>query len=408
MKPVKIISLAVLCALLLTAGIVFAVTREDDSAPFSADFSRRYRVYTPKETTKKAVTTRRPPVTSAPETTEDTTAAETTKELPGITNGAFVCRLTMPKTAWAAGEVPTFRLEFGLTDQSYGDGTLVLRMKCDDLHLSEDVRIENYLYDIHAFDGKKAPDTAELSLLSGSKDAGNAAAEPYAYGKLYLYFEFIPAKGNTVFGDNMWFEYEDDDYDDDYGDVGYTEEPSGVWVGGFWCSYAITPAGVRFARHDIAESDFFAETVIKQYRGGALDDDGFCAAYWFAALDGMTYLHATSPVTEGNTLLSYYSSTLRATARKAVSDSDVLSLVSKNGPYPDKHTDTGISQTRGRELAESVLEILRAQGVITDAEYEAELEKLGRRSKFVTSPPEFDRRFKKYRKLIEGNIYTNE
>ena len=91
-----------------------------------------------------------------------------------------------------------------------------------------------------------------------------------------------------------------------------------------------------------------------------------------------------------------------------MSDSEILSLVAENGPYPDEHTDKSISQTRGREMAEYTLGVLRDQGIITYAEYEAELEALHGRSKFVTSPPEFDRRFKKYRKLIEENIFTHE
>lgn len=409
MKPIKIISLAVLCALLLTASLVFAVTREDDSRPYSAEFSRRTRVYTPKETTKKAVTTRHPVTTSSPETTEDTTAAATTAVLPGMKNGAFVCRLTMPKTEWAAGEQPSFRLDFGLTDDSYGEGKLRLCVKCDDLALGKTLEFENYLYDMHAMDGKKAPDSAELTLVRCLTD-GSGVKEmtdlpQYAYGKLYLYFEFIPARGNNTFGDNSW--YEDEDDDEDYGEI-YPDTDNSVWVGGFWCSYAITPCGVRFARREIASYDFFSETLIKQYRRGDMDAGTFCSAYWFAALDGMTYLRATSPISDGKTVLSYYSPTLRAEASRAVSDSEILSLVAENGPYPDEHTDKSISQTRGREMAEYTLGVLRDQGVITYAEYEAELEALHGRSKFVTSPPEFDRRFKKYRKLIEENVFTHE
>ena len=52
--------------------------------------------------------------------------------------------------------------------------------------------------------------------------------------------------------------------------------------------------------------------------------------------------------------------------------------------------------------------MLRDQGVITADEYAAEVERLLDTPSFVNTMPEFDRRFAKYRKLIEGNIFTNE
>ena len=67
-----------------------------------------------------------------------------------------------------------------------------------------------------------------------------------------------------------------------------------------------------------------------------------------------------------------------------------------------------ILKSRGRELAEAILGVLRDQGVITADEYAAETERLLDAPSFVNTMPEFDRRFSKYRKLIEGNIFTNE
>lgn len=404
-RSVKIISAVLLVAVLATAAAVFAVTRENDERTFTAEFSRRNKVYTPRETTAKAVTTRRPAATSAPETTEAVTTAETTKALPGLKNGAFRAVLTMKKTAWGAGEVPEFTLDFGLTDASYGAGDLVLHINCDGMRLSDELKIENYLYAVHAFDGKKAPDSETLSLLRrGAEGKENEELPDYEYGMLYLWFEFIPAEDNKVFGNLINYNYDDDDED---GELTY--EKTGVWIGGFWCAYAVTPAGTRFARHDASPEDFFADTVIKQYRAGSINDAELCRAYWQLALSGATYLSATSPISDGKTTLGYYSPTLRAAAREPVSDADILSLVAKCGPFGDRRDDDAvILKSRGRELAEAILGVLRDQGVITADEYAAETERLLDAPSFVNTMPEFDRRFSKYRKLIEGNIFTNE
>ena len=64
--------------------------------------------------------------------------------------------------------------------------------------------------------------------------------------------------------------------------------------------------------------------------------------------------------------------------------------------------------SRGKELGTLVLGVLRDQGVITDEEYTAEAARLGRTEKVVTSPPEFDRKFGRYRKIIEEKLFTNE
>lgn len=388
-------------ALAIVAVIIAAVAASDaDSRPYRAEFSRRTDVFTEETTSRSSVTT---------SVSDSETEAVTEKVPAGLTEGAFVCTLTMEKTAWEVSETPKITLEFGLTDDSYGEGSLRLRLYCADFYLSDSILIEEYTFDLHGFEGKNAPDSAELSLMRGSftekgaEDETSASDVPseFAFGKLYLSFEFIPDEGNTVFGYDDWYEDEDDDMIDE-------ADTEGVWVGGFWCAYSLTPNEIAFARRDVDSGDFFAERVIKQYRSGTLDDAELCRAYYFLAFGDCTYISATSPISTGSTLLGYYSKTLRAIAREPVSDEEILALVAKTGPYPTEHDDSlGVSQTRARELAMLILGVLKNQEVISADEYERELDSLKNEGNFVTSPPEFNSAFRKYRKLIEENVFTH-
>lgn len=388
-------------ALAIVAVIIAAVAASDaDSRPYRAEFSRRTDVFTEETTSRSSVTT---------SVSDSETEAVTEKVPAGLTEGAFVCTLTMEKTAWEVSETPKITLEFGLTDDSYGEGSLRLRLYCADFYLSDSIFIEEYTFDLHGFEGKNAPDRAELSLMRGSftekgaEDETSVSDVPseFAFGKLYLSFEFIPDEGNTVFGYDDWYEDEDDDMIDE-------ADTEGVWVGGFWCAYSVTPNEIAFARRDVDSGDFFAERVIKQYRSGTLDDAELCRAYYFLAFGDCTYISATSPISTGSTLLGYYSKTLRAIAREPVSDEEILALVAKTGPYPTEHDDSlGVSQTRARELAMLILGVLRDQEVVSADEYERELDSLKNEGNFVTSPPEFNSAFRKYRKLIEENVFTH-
>lgn len=391
----------VVAALAIVAVIIAAVAASDaDSRPYRAEFSRRTDVFTEETTSRSSVTT---------SVSDSETEAVTEKAPAGLTEGAFVCTLTMEKTAWEVSETPKITLEFGLTDDSYGEGSLRLRLYCADFYLSDSIFIEEYTFDLHGFEGKNAPDRAELSLMRGSftekgaEDETSVSDVPseFAFGKLYLSFEFIPDEGNTVFGYDDWYEDEDDDMIDE-------ADTEGVWVGGFWCAYSVTPNEIAFARRDVDSGDFFAERVIKQYRSGKLDDAELCRAYYFLAFGDCTYISATSPISTGSTLLGYYSKTLRAIAREPVSDEEILALVAKTGPYPTEHDDSlGVSQTRARELAMLILGVLKNQEVISADEYERELDSLKNEGNFVTSPPEFNSAFRKYRKLIEENVFTH-
>ncbi|MDY5859875.1 MAG: hypothetical protein SPJ77_02720 [Eubacteriales bacterium] len=392
----------VVAALAIVAVIIAAVAASDaDSRPYRAEFSRRTDVFTEETTSRSSVTT---------SGSDSETAEEETEKAPaGLTEGAFVCTLTMEKTAWEVSETPKITLEFGLTDDSYGEGSLRLRLYCADFYLSDSIFIEEYTFDLHGFEGKNAPDRAELSLMRGSftekgaEDETSVSDVPseFAFGKLYLSFEFIPDEGNTVFGYDDWYEDEDDDMIDE-------ADTEGFWVGGFWCAYSVTPNEIAFARRDVDSGDFFAERVIKQYRSGKLDDAELCRAYYFLAFGDCTYISATSPISTGSTLLGYYSKTLRAIAREPVSDEEILALVAKTGPYPTEHDDSlGVSQTRARELAMLILGVLKNQEVISADEYERELDSLKNEGNFVTSPPEFNSAFRKYRKLIEENVFTH-
>lgn len=388
-------------ALAIVAVIIAAVAASDaDSRPYRAEFSRRTDVFTEETTSRSSVTT---------SVSDSETEAVTEKVPAGLTEGAFVCTLTMEKTAWEVSETPKITLEFGLTDDSYGEGSLRLRLYCADFYLSDSIFIEEYTFDLHGFEGKNAPDRAELSLMRGSftekgaEDETSVSDVPseFAFGKLYLSFEFIPDEGNTVFGYDDWYEDEDDDMIDE-------ADTEGVWVGGFWCAYSVTPNEIAFARRDVDSGDFFAERVIKQYRSGTLDDAELCRAYYFLAFGDCTYISATSPISTGSTLLGYYSKTLRAIAREPVSDEEILALVAKTGPYPTEHDDSlGVSQTRARELAMLILGVLKDQEVISADEYERELDSLKNEGNFVTSPPAFNSAFRKYRKLIEENVFTH-
>lgn len=391
----------VVAALAIVAVIIAAVAASDaDSRPYRAEFSRRTDVFTEETTSRSSVTT---------SVSDSETEAVTEKAPAGLTEGAFVCTLTMEKTAWEVSETPKITLEFGLTDDSYGEGSLRLRLYCADFYLSDSIFIEEYTFDLHGFEGKNAPDRAELSLMRGSftekgaEDETSVSDVPseFAFGKLYLSFEFIPDEGNTVFGYDDWYEDEDDDMIDE-------ADTEGVWVGGFWCAYSVTPNEIAFARRDVDSGDFFAERVIKQYRSGTLDDAELCRAYYFLAFGDCTYISATSPISTGSTLLGYYSKTLRAIAREPVSDEEILALVAKTGPYPTEHDDSlGVSQTRARELAMLILGVLKDQEVISADEYERELDSLKNEGNFVTSPPAFNSAFRKYRKLIEENVFTH-
>ena len=391
----------VVAALAIVAVIIAAVAASDaDSRPYRAEFSRRTDVFTEETTSRSSVTT---------SGSDSETEAVTEKAPAGLTEGAFVCTLTMEKTAWEVSETPKITLEFGLTDDSYGEGSLRLRLYCADFYLSDSIFIEEYTFDLHGFEGKNAPDRAELSLMRGSftekgaEDETSVSDVPseFAFGKLYLSFEFIPDEGNTVFGYDDWYEDEDDDMIDE-------ADTEGFWVGGFWCAYSVTPNEIAFARRDVDSGDFFAERVIKQYRSGKLDDAELCRAYYFLAFGDCTYISATSPISTGSTLLGYYSKTLRAIAREPVSDEEILALVAKTGPYPTEHDDSlGVSQTRARELAMLILGVLRDQEVVSADEYERELDSLKNEGNFVTSPPEFNSAFRKYRKLIEENVFTH-
>ena len=391
----------VVAALAIVAVIIAAVAASDaDSRPYRAEFSRRTDVFTEETTSRSSVTT---------SVSDSETEAVTEKAPAGLTEGAFVCTLTMEKTAWEVSETPKITLEFGLTDDSYGEGSLRLRLYCADFYLSDSILIEEYTFDLHGFEGKNAPDRAELSLMRGSftekgaEDETSVSDVPseFAFGKLYLSFEFIPDEGNTVFGYDDWYEDEDDDMIDE-------ADTEGFWVGGFWCAYSVTPNEIAFARRDVDSGDFFAERVIKQYRSGKLDDAELCRAYYFLAFGDCTYISATSPISTGSTLLGYYSKTLRAIAREPVSDEEILALVAKTGPYPTEHDDSlGVSQTRARELAMLILGVLKDQEVVSADEYERELDSLKNEGNFVTSPPEFNSAFRKYRKLIEENVFTH-
>lgn len=391
----------VVAALAIVAVIIAAVAVSGaDSRPYRAEFSRRTDVFTEETTSRSSVTT---------SGSDSETEAVTEKAPAGLTEGAFVCTLTMEKTAWEVSETPKITLEFGLTDDSYGEGSLRLRLYCADFYLSDSILIEEYTFDLHGFEGKNAPDRAELSLMRGSftekgaEDETSVSDVPseFAFGKLYLSFEFIPDEGNTVFGYDDWYEDEDDDMIDE-------ADTEGVWVGGFWCAYSVTPNEIAFARRDVDSGDFFAERVIKQYRSGKLDDAELCRAYYFLAFGDCTYISATSPISTGSTLLGYYSKTLRAIAREPVSDEEILALVAKTGPYPTEHDDSlGVSQTRARELAMLILGVLKDQEVISADEYERELDSLKNEGNFVTSPPAFNSAFRKYRKLIEENVFTH-
>lgn len=385
----------VVAALAIVAVIIAAAAVSGaDSRPYRAEFSRRTDVFTEETTSRSSVTT---------SVSDSETEAVTEKSPAGLTEGAFVCTLTMEKTAWEVSETPKITLEFGLTDDSYGEGSLRLRLYCADFYLSDSILIEEYTFDLHGFEGKNAPDRAELSLMRGrlAEDGTADATSEFAFGKLYLSFEFIPAEGNTVFGYDDWYEDEDDDMIDE-------ADTEGVWVGGFWCAYSVTPNEIAFARRDVDSGDFFAERVIKQYRSGKLDDAELCRAYYFLAFGDCTYISATSPISTGSTLLGYYSKTLRAIAREPVSDEEILALVAKTGPYPTEHDDSlGVSQTRARELAMLILGVLKDQEVISADEYERELDSLKNEGNFVTSPPAFNSAFRKYRKLIEENVFTH-
>lgn len=393
-----VMSACVAAAVIIVAVVAATAAAEPDSKPYHAEFARRSAVHTAEASS----------VASA-ETSAGESGAETTpEEAPaGLAEGAFRCALDMKKTAWGTEETPKITLSFGLIDDSYGEGDLRLRLYCDDFFLSDEIFIEEYTFDLHSYDGREAPDSAEISLLRGSSErvdatGGTDGKSEFAFGKLYLSFEFIPDGSNTVFGGSR-YDYGDDD------DMADGADAEGVWVGGFWCSYSITPAEVAFARREVDSGDYFAERVIKQYRDGRLDKAEFCRGYYFLALHEGIYISATSPIMEGSTLLGYYSPTLRARAREPVNDEEILALVAKTGPYPDEHDDTlSVSLTRARELAVLILGVLRDQGVISGDEYAAELEACGKVGNIVTSPPEFNRAFKKYRKIIEDDLITHE
>ncbi len=388
------------------AVAVILVTVNDDSRQFSVEFAVRGTVYTPRETKVKTVTTVHLRG-DAPETTDE--SPETSAVPTGMNKGAFHCRMDMTKTAWEADEVPKFTLNFGLSDQSYGAGKLVLHIVCDDMKLSDELEISDYIYDLHAIDGKTMPDTAEFSLIRTDSEAD------FAFGRLYLYFEFIPDVGNTAFGDE-WADTYYDEYDPDDMEPGDEDDllgdifrRHGLWIGGYSCAYAITPSGVRFARRDVAADDFFADTAVMQYKKGELTADELCDAYWNYALSGGVYISATSPILNGETTLTYISSDLRAVTRYAVSDAEVLKMVSENGPYYDEPNENAtVERAAGRNLALAILAELCEEGVITDAEYDAEVEYATAAQNYITAPPEIDRGFKRYRNLIEENLITHK
>lgn len=402
-----VFSLLVVVAILITAATVMLASFDNDARPFSAEFAVRDTVYTPRETKRKTETTARPRG-DAEETTAET--AETTAALAGMSEGAFRCRIDMPKTAWGAGEDPTFKLSFGLLDQSYGSGRLILHIVSDDLALSEELCIDDYIYDIHAIDGKTMPDVAELSLVRTNEE------KDFAFGRLQLYFEFMPDIGNTSFGDE-WSDTYYDDYDDwDDMEPGAEDDlwgdlftRHGLWVGGYACAYAITPCGIRLARRDASADVFFAETAVMQYKKGELTDTEFLDAYWSYALPSGVYIHATSPILSGESMLTYASPGLRASTRRAVSDADVLKMVAECGPFYDEpNDDVTVERAAGRNLAFAILSELLSEGAITDAQYEAEMEYAKGAQKYYTAPPAIDRGFKKYSKLIKENTPTQD
>ena len=100
----------VVAALAIVAVIVAAVAVSGaDSRPYRAEFSRRTDVFTEETTSRSSVTTY---------VSDRETEAVNEKVPAGLTEGAFVCTLTMEKTAWEVSEPPKITPEFGLTDAS--------------------------------------------------------------------------------------------------------------------------------------------------------------------------------------------------------------------------------------------------------------------------------------------------
>lgn len=390
------IAVLALALVVIAATIIAVVCRDADTRPFHAEFARRDTVYVPETTESK-------------DTSDETDTESTASDIPTVDTGAFFCRLGTDKTEWSADETPTLSLDFGLLNDSYGKGALRLRLVGEHLATDDDIYIEDYIFDIHPYEGKNTSDHAQIALHS------TLAADEYAWGRLYISFEFIPDADNETFGDDIlrgyyWDDdYYDYDYDDDDDDTDYTDA-YGIWIGGYGFSYAVTPAGIRLSRRTVAPADFFAETVIKQYKSKRLNTDEFCRAYYkLLYTEGGTYLSATSPISDGSTLVGYFSPTLRATAYEAVRDRELVALVSQAGPFSSTHDDElTISRADGRELAGEILAVLCRQGVITEEEYTDELESLNAAVSFATSPPELIKSFKKYRKTLEASLYTHE
>ncbi len=391
------IAVLALALVVIAATISAVVFRDADSRPFYVEFARRDTVYVPETTENK-------------DTTDETAAESSASDIPTVDTGAFFCRLGTDKTEWSADETPTLSLNFGLLNDSYGNGDLRMRLVGEHLATDDEIYIEDYIFDIHPYEGKSISDHAEIALHS------IIAADEYAWGKLYISFEFIPDADNETFGDDSlrgyyWDEdYYDDYYDDDDDNSADHTDVYGIWIGGYGFSYAVTPAGIRLSRRTVAPADFFAETVIKQYKSKRLDTDEFCRAYYkLLYTECGTYLSATSPISDGSTLVGYFSPTLRATAYEAVRDRELVALVSQAGPFSSTHDDElTISRSDGRELAGEILAVLCRQGVITEEEYTDELESVNTAVSFVASPPELIKSFKKYRKLLEASLYTHE
>lgn len=91
----------------------------------------------------------------------------------------------------------------------------------------------------------------------------------------------------------------------------------------------------------------------------------FARHYYLLAYDGITYISAT-PGTEGRHdargILQRHAARRGA---EAVSDEELLALVSKLGPFYDTHKDDAreIMLSRGKELGTLVLGVLKDQGV---------------------------------------------
>lgn len=274
--------------------------------------------------------------------------------------------LYLEKTVYAPEETPVIELTFGLSDGDLGEGSLNVLVDVGNFSTPGTEWIfDSYLYSDH-------PEGSDSLTIPLVRD------ENPTYGTVKISFWFTPAETSE------------------------TEIPmEGVEVGQITLSYSCDEFGTVFEK-DSGSVDTWEKRLVSLCRNGLISEKEFADRYYAEQFkNGDVYVGVEYLSADGSYGFFYMSQNIRFTCRD-VTDFELYRI------YQQCRSESTAYKDNMRPFALAALEYLHRQEILSDTEYQNELDGLDEAVRVSEFCLGYDQNVTEYYDILQKYLYTHD